>query len=219
MRIELAGRPIDDPVEVVARYLREHERDIRDYDLHEQDSRDAVTARDVLATKGVSSRIAGGELQYFIDNSPTAPWRDVPHDAHLADADPDEEGGLYDAAEALHMHFFSGRRRGISPAKISKVLHLKRPALYPILDGRIDSIYEESAREASKAIDGRRGRHGKLYWAAIREDVIANAEQLGAIRDELGGRGEPEALAVHLTDVRLLDILAWELVAHLRRGR
>lgn len=219
MDVHIAGTEITDPMGVVASYVRDHEDDIRGYDLFEQDSPDVITAREVLATKHVESGIDGGNLQYFLDNTVDAPWHLVPRDAHLADADPDEEGGLYDHAEELYRHFFSGRRRDMSPAKIHKVLHLKRPHLYPLLDGRMRHIYEDRASEVSKEVEGRRGRRGRLYWAAIRLDVIDNSDAFDAIRSALASRGEPEALAQHLSDVRLLDILAWELVAHLRRGR
>lgn len=219
MEVRIAGASIGEPVEVVATYVREREGDIRGYDLFEQDSRNAISARDVLATKHVESGIDGGNVQYFIDNSPNAPWDLVPLDAQLADADPEEEEGLYDHAEELYRHFFSGRRRGMSAAKIHKVLHMKRPHLYPLLDGRLRHIYDEMANDVSKQVQGRRGRRGRLYWAAIRLDVIDNADAFATIRDQLADRDEPESLAQHLSDVRLHDILAWELVAHLRRGR
>lgn len=220
MDITIASTPIADPVEVVATYLRENEDAVRGYDLHEQESPDRITAHDVLATQHVESRVDSGNVQYFTDNGRDAPWHLVPPDAHLADADPAEEDGLYDRAEELYRHFHAGRRQGMTPAKIHKVLHLKRPHLYPLLDGRLRHLFEDQAQELSKRIrEVRRGRRGRLYWGAIREDVVANRDGLAKVREELASREEPASLAAELSDVRLHDILAWDLVAHLRRGR
>jgi hypothetical protein len=214
MRLELAGTAIDDPLGVAAAYLTSNERIIRDFDLGEQEGGpNEVTAQDVLLTRYNPVRIDSGEIQYFIDVSGSAPWEAVPLDARLVDADPEEEGGLYDAAEKLYMHFFNGRRRGVSPGKIHTVLHMKRRDLYPILDGRIHDIYEDAAKAASRRIEGRRGRRGRLYWAAIRQDLLDNADGLAALREALAQEDEPVSLGAQLTDVRLHDILCWSLVS------
>jgi hypothetical protein len=53
----------------------------------------------------------------------------------LADADPDATGGDFDHAADLYWYFTSPDRiRGVGVAKLHKVLHVKRPGLYPILD-------------------------------------------------------------------------------------
>jgi hypothetical protein len=213
MKLEIAGKTVEDADVFVADYLRKHERAIREFDLGEMDGGpNRVTAQDILLTRYTPVRIDSGEIQYFVDASHAAPWRDVPPDARLVDADPNEEGGLYDAAEGLYMHFYNGRRRGISPAKIHTVLHMKRRDMYPILDGRIEQIYEESAKAASKRVEGRRGRRGRLYWAAIRLDLIENEDGFAALREKLGAEDEPASLGAQLTDLRLLDIVCWSLV-------
>jgi hypothetical protein len=63
-----------------------------------------------------------------------------PHE-DLHRADPGISGGLYDRLVAFYEHFRSPAPRGIAMAKISKVLHLKRPAAIPILDRKIASTY------------------------------------------------------------------------------
>jgi hypothetical protein len=214
MELAIADRPIDDPIGAVDRYVRDNERTIREFDLADPPGgSNELTAQDLLLTRWTRVRVDSGEIQYFVDNSPSAPWSDVPVDAALVDADPNEEGGLYDAAEALYMHFYNGRRRGITPVKIHTCVHLKRRNLIPLLDGRITDIFEDAARDVSKRTEGRRGRRGRLYWAAIREDLIANADGLAALREELAERDEPVSLAAQLTDVRLHDILCWSLVS------
>ncbi len=213
MKVEIAGNVIEDPVEAVARYVTENERMIRDYDLGDHGDPNEITARDVLSTRYTRTRIEGYGLQYFVDESRKAPWDLVPPGARLHDADPREEGGLYDDAEELYRSFYSGRRQGITTAKIHIVLHYKRQELFPLLDGRLEELFKVPAKEISKDIRPiRRGRRGRLYWAAIRADLLDDLDALDEVRDVLSGRDEPASLAAQLTDVRIHDILCWELV-------
>lgn len=213
MKVEIAGRVIEDALEAVERYVTENERMVRDYDLGDHGDPNEISARDVLSTRYTRTRIEGYGLQYFVDESRKAPWELVPPDARLHDADPREEGGLYDDAEEFYKSFFSGRRQGITPAKIHIVLHYKRQELYPLLDGRLEDLFMDAAKEISKDIRPvRRGRRGRLYWAAIRADMLANLDAIHEIRNVLADRDEPASLAGELTDVRIHDILCWELV-------
>lgn len=214
MEFVVAGTPIEDPVGVVAAYVAENQRMLTEYDLVERPGGpNEVTARDVLQTRYTNLRISSSDLQYFIDTSFKAPWELVPEGSRLADADPTVEGGLYDDAEELYRAFYSGRPRGMMPGKIHVVLHFKRPAFFPILDGRVRSIYEDMAREVSRSMrDVRRGRQGRLFWAAIRQDIVEGADVLETVREELAQREPPASLAAQLTDVRLHDILCWEIL-------
>lgn len=214
MKFEIAGHTLTDHFEGVCAYLRNHERMLREFDLGERPGGpNEITPRDVLQTRYTNLRIDSSELQYFIDEARSAPWHKVPPRARLVDADPAVKGGLYDDAEDFYRHFYSGRRRGLTPAKLHMVLHFKRPALIPLLDGRLHDLYEDAAREASRAIrDVRRGRRGRLYWAAIRNDLIRNADALEELRDALAERDEPESLGSKLTDVRLHDVVCWVVV-------
>lgn len=214
MGVEVAGRVVDDPLGAITRHVEEHERTIRNYDLHEQQDPNRITARDVLATQFTKLRVDGMQLQHFVDRGRNAPWSDVPVGARLADADPVEEGGLYDRAEGFYQHFFKGRRQGLSAGKIHRVLHLKRPALFPLLDGRLLELFKDRASEASRTLRdrGRRGKRGRLYWVAIRDDVVAAGSLWEELRTELAGMPQPAALAAQLSDVRLHDLLCWELV-------
>lgn len=214
MQFVVAGTPVEDPVGAVATYIANNARVIAEYDLVERPGGpDEISARDVLQTRITNLRITSSELQYFVDTSPKAPWQLVPEDARLVDADPMVEGGLYEDAEEFYRAFYNGRPRGMAPGKIHVILHFKRPQFFPILDGRVRDIYEEMARDVSRSMrDVRRGRHGRLYWAAIRQDLIDGADILHAVRKELADRDEPTSLGAQLSDVRLHDILCWEVV-------
>ena len=131
-------------------------------------------------------------------------WKAIPEDARLVDADPAVQGGLYDNMAALYKSLTD--LRGVKSAKASKVLMLKRRHLYPMLDSKVLALYRHAATDAAKKYPER-----SMYWAAIREDVILNQESLTEIRLALTSMEERSARLAKLSDVRLLDILAWRL--------
>jgi len=143
--------------------------------------------------------------------APTAPWHLVPLDAHLEDADP--EGDLYWQADQLYRHFDA--LPGVGPAITSKLLHLKRPGFYPILDTVVRDLYATAAAEAcARAERCKAERPGarRLFWAAIREDLVANRETIVELRRTLTDRPTVKAKQLAtLPTVRLLDMLAWSV--------
>ena len=132
----------------------------------------------------------------------------MPIEAQLVDADPHVSGELYDRAEALYDHFRTAAPRHVGVAKISKVLHLKRPGLFPILDSKVMAFYRHHA-SAAAAQYHHRGRR-KMFWAAIRDDVCTNLDN-GALPLFLRRLAQSETEQVRriasLPDVRLLDLL------------
>ena len=136
-----------------------------------------------------------------------APWSRVPESAHLDQADPEIRGELYDHMLDLYLPLLD--IPGVSHAKASKLLHLKRPALFPILDSKLMALYRRPAAEAAK----RHPQLGyrRLYWAACREDVIANREPLDGLRTELEDQEGLLKKMAALSDIRLLDISAWKV--------
>src|SRR5207245_1105774 len=98
--------------------------------------------------------------------------------------------------------------RGISYAKASKLLHIKHPKLIPIVDREVRRIYEAKA----KAAVGKKRTRERRWWAVIRDDLIANDVAFKEIRARLQEYDDDHARRVgQLTDLRLLDILAWEM--------
>lgn len=170
-----------------------------------------LTAHEVIRTRKISSRISNKEVTYFLEASETAPWIRT---ADLANADP--EGKLFTAMTELYWHFAESAPKGVSFAKISKVLHLKQPSLFPILDSHVARAYAPAARVL-------RTDHPQLgwrrrTWLAVRKDLLA-ARTSGALV-ELRGRirsytsadtakQQEVRLMDQLTDLRILDILVW----------
>jgi hypothetical protein len=92
----------------------------------------------------------------------------------------------------------------------SKLLHIKRPAFFPVLDRVLRSVYEVAASAQYTTTTGKPSGH--LYWAAFRDDLIdpENLEAFDAIRGRLRqtvGLQANSLLKLH--DLRLLDMLAW----------
>lgn len=205
MELTVAGRTVSttEAVEVLQGYPR---GTIRWYDLAPAgpEAANEVTLADLGRLAIINADLSGNDAVALLELGRSAPWDRVATDADLVEADPEGRGGLYDDAVALYDHFVS--HPGIGPAKASKLLHLKRPHLYPILDSQVMAFYDRSARDAAAASS--REAH-RMYWAAIRNDLIANQAALSSLRSELDD-GELRQLG----NLRLLDILAWWLSTH-----
>lgn len=174
-----------------------------------------LTREEVVRTRKISSRISNDEVSFFLEAASTAPWIGDGSDADLEHADP-ATGGLFPEMTDLYWHFAGSAPRGVSFAKISKVLHLKYPGLYPILDSHVRRSYAPIAKQL-------RGSHSELAWrrrtwVAVRGDLM-EARESGAmtkLRGRLNGYrcddpAEQERVRGlnALTDLRLLDILVW----------
>lgn len=208
--MKVAGRVVDLPFTELVEYGLCHYGTVARYDIAGAGDPSMLSADEVARTRVIKSRISRSQSDWFVNHSASAPWESVPSDAKLADADPEIEGGLYSAANALYDHFRSAVPAQVARGKVHKVLHLKRPGLVPILDSRLVRAYSKRAVEAAR-------RHPelgakRLYWAAIREDLIdeGNMTALEEARAGLAAddRSEVQAMA-RLTDLRLLDAVAW----------
>jgi hypothetical protein len=101
-----------------------------------------------------------------------------------------QSDGLYDAASALWDHFWTDRPRRVALAKISKVLYLMRPALFPILDRRLRSFYGPAAKAAARDVASRRpefAAYKRMTWEAVRRDLLSNEAALREVRGALRG--------------------------------
>ncbi|MEV8026829.1 DUF6308 family protein [Cellulosimicrobium funkei] len=209
-QMTVAGKTISDPFSELSEYARRYDGTVSKYDLRGSGDPDVLTPEEVARTRIIASRISNTESAWFVERGGSAPWGGVPADARLADADPADNDGLYAAATALYEHFRLAAPRRVAVAKIHKVLHLKRPGLIPILDSHLLTSYATGAALAAR-------RHTKigarrLYWAAIREDLIdeRNASALVDVRAKLAADGDIKVQGMsRLTDLRLLDAVAW----------
>ncbi len=211
--ITVAGVVVEAPHERIRSYFNEYAGTIGRYD-RTAGSYTEVDSRLIASTRVLRSRITHEEATWFIERAATAPWHLVPEGAQLADADPCKAGDLYDGGSALYAHFRADAPKGIKAAKIYKVLHLMRPGFFPILDTRLSRLYDAPARAIAPAVNACRPdlpAAKYAYWAAIRLDLLAAAEEIGVIRRSFKTSGDAFlASAIDaISDLRLLDMLAW----------
>ncbi len=211
--VSISGTPVGNPAQGIITYLEKHAATVLRYDFGDHGNSVVLTGPEVTRTRIIRSRIGNLERDWFVRQAAVASplWHAVPEHATLVEADPDSDNPLYSDALALFTHFMT-KRRGVSLAKVSKVLHFKRPHLYPILDSHITNLYRQHAATAAS-------RYPKLgyrrsYWMAIRDDLInpENVEAFRQIRQQLANHHDPAIRrGAGLGDLRLLDILAWQL--------
>jgi hypothetical protein len=125
-------------------------------------------------------------------------WRNVAPTARLEDADPDEPDGLYSAMSAMWAEVRGVR--GIGPTKASKLLHIKRPFAFPLLDRDVRKTYK------------RRYAQSHDFWGELRADLLDGADELDTIASDLNAAHDANLRrAGRLPHLRVLDILAWKL--------
>lgn len=147
MSLGICGRVVSDPVHICRDYAQRYARTIGEYDLGDPGDPGVLTAAEAWRTRIINSRLTHGERDKMISRATGAPWAEVPIDANPAEADPALADGLFASAAHLYWAFtWPERISGVATAKAHKILHVKRPALYPILDQRLVGLYEPTRR-------------------------------------------------------------------------
>lgn len=168
---------------------------------------------DVSRTRKVSSRISHAQATYFVDRGASAPWLSGQPD--LANADPKSDG-LFVSMNDLYWHFAEDAPKGVAFAKISKVLYVKYPSLYPILDSHLRTAYAPFARQLISEHPSFGWR--RRTWVAIRNDLLQarSSGAIGKLRTSLSRYSAADVSEqqrvrklTELSDLRLLDILVW----------
>lgn len=154
-----------------------------------------VTLEDLARTMVVGADLRAMDIPWLLEVEAEKEFLAIPVDARLEDAKPGSE--LFEAAMALDDKFTG--HRGFGHAKKSKLLHLKRPYLYPVTDSFIRMTYGTAAA-------------GAEFLAAIHRDLVnpANVRDFKLLQVRL--IAEPPTSAARLLGevptLRLLDILA-----------
>jgi Family of unknown function (DUF6308) len=95
--------------------------------------------------------------------------------------------------------------RGVGFSKMTKALHVKRPALIPMLDSVVQAYLTRGAAVSTPS--GPFGERATALVRSYKRDLDRNRPVLHEIQRELAGRG------YRLTEVRILDVLIWSLFA------
>jgi len=156
---------------------------------------DNVTLEDLARTMVIGSDLRAADIPWLLEVEAEKEFAAIPVDARLEDAAPGSD--LFEAANALDEKF-SGHR-GFGQAKKSKLLHLKRPYLYPVSDSFIRMTYSSASA-------------GAELLAAVHRDLVnpANVRDFKLLQVRL--IAEPATSAARVLGdaptLRLLDILA-----------
>jgi hypothetical protein len=206
-KITIAGRTITGPLKTLTDYSRRYAGTLARYDFADKGDPNILTGDEIWTTRIIHSRFSRAEQSELEKRSTSwrENWAAVAPTACIEAADPAIEDGHYDAMHKLYSLMTDVH--GVGAAKASKVLHFKRPDLYPILDSRLMDLYRDPAVDAAKRYQKRGFK--RMYWAAIRNDVIANEDALKKLRQDLANEDAGINKLSDLTDLRILDILSW----------
>lgn len=220
-QLRVAGQMVPDPVMMWRRYAMTYGATLRGYDFGLVGDPNKLTADEAYQSRRINSRITRTESEQLAQRALNAAWHQVPNDADLADADPAEPVGLFAEMARLYWRFtWPEQIHGIRVAKVHKVLHPKRPALYPILDAQLKRLYgPQAARwlDQLEHLEGLTMADSPPYWAAIRDDLVIGHDSLERYRIRLAESDDPILRTMaQLTRLRLLDIVAWTVAGDSR---
>lgn len=154
-----------------------------------------ITLEDLARTMVIGSDLRAMDIPWLLEVDAEKELAAIPVEARLEDATPGS--GLFEAAIALDDKFTG--HRGFGHAKKSKLLHLKRPYLYPVTDSFIRMTYGSASAGAD-------------FLTAVHNDLVnpANVRDFKLLQVRL--IAEPTTSAARLLGevptLRLLDILA-----------
>ena len=165
--------------------------------------RDRIVDEDVTAVNTTMAARTGHASWAPLVSEASLPWLEAIDPSWDLIAMSDEDWSTMGVPHRLREAFKSVRRKGLGIAVTTKVLHLKRPALIPVLDSLV------------LAQVGMRPTDDVATWVAGTERVRtvgrANSQALSDIDDHLRARG-----IVGRSTVRILDALLW--VSHPAAG-
>jgi len=220
--LQIAGHPVTN-AEALEALLSFEPETVRSYDLAGTSPTDTVTLEDIGRLCVMAARLEAEEAAWLLQRGrqPDAPWASNPGAHTLDSLDSGPDGSLQLHVWELYRWFC---RAGISDAKVSKLLHIKWPSFFPILDEVVRDVYTARAIAAYKASPQWQMAlgnvpDGRCYWSAIRDDLVlpSNVVGLQSVRNGMRAAGWPDpehvARLLRLGDLRLLDIITWKLFA------
>ena len=222
----IAGRRVSAPTAVA--YLTEDypTLTLQHYDLGGPSPRDSITMSD-LGRATLFGAFRGWKTAASlvrVSDASTWPTGDTPWRIDAApDVDWEEWTSRSEVREArdLFASLARGDEGGWREAAASKILHLKWPDFFPVIDGALRELYSDEAMEVERRIRGsRRRKHATTtaYWVAVRLDLLRpeNVDADKATREGLQASSDREkaALLTQLTSLRLLDALAWAIATN-----
>ena len=184
-----SGVIIEDPLGVVLGFLTAYR-----LDTGGPSGPESFGEPDLRLANRDGARISAAEIAAILERHRAIEraLRAIPPDASLA--------GAADSVPWLPLGQLFGAFagiRGVGMSKMTKALYRKRPALIPILDSIVQRYLEQDDPGAQAPF----GERALALVRGYRRDLDNNRTAVGAVRQELAGRG------YGLTEVRILDLL------------
>jgi Family of unknown function (DUF6308) len=162
-----------------------------------------VTLADMGRLVVINAELRADDVGKLMDVRPAQAFEAVAPTAQLEECSHGSE--LYAAATVLYEKYRFKHGSNIGRAKRSKLLHIKRPWLVPILDEQVWHMYRSRAQHYAKIRDQYDGS-----WEVVREDLCDGTDDLAWLAAQLSADDDPQVRRLgRLTKLRLLDILAW----------
>lgn len=242
--IHIAGehedRPVKIPVGHAAKWLLGNKTgtdgynrvSVRLYDFADTDDlacktteSDRVTFADLGRMTCLAASLRYDRAHLLMELSQEIDWPEqLPRLEDLPSSERADDFIVHDGVARGHALFRAFKdHTGLGSGTVSKLLHLKWPAFYPITDSQFLKAYGRRAarvHSACRYLEGSPSKDGNIraYWFAFRCDLARNNEALGALPEEVAqrARGDVDAEAHadrlrQLEPLRLLDMLAWKV--------
>lgn len=131
-QIVIAGQQICEPINVLTNYCKKYPKTIKRFDQyactsHEPKITEVLVNRTLILNSRIGN-LGSREIKNFVNKS--IDWSIINPNVSLIEANPLEDGGLYDHAAEIYRAFYSFN---IKDGKISKVLYLYRPNFFQYL--------------------------------------------------------------------------------------
>jgi hypothetical protein len=194
------GTVIEDPVTVALAFFGTGVG-YRNYDAAPVVPDDTLTEADVRVANRSTARMSNAVVAGILSRREAigAALRRIPADASLTD----EEAAIpWDGLRSLVAAFDDVPAIGL--ARITKVMHRKRPALLPLLDSVVEA-YLVGLEPVPRAWP--RPERAVALTRIYRREMELNRRALACLRVELAARG------FVLTECRLFDVFAWSSAA------
>jgi hypothetical protein len=200
-----------------------------------------ITVGSIDSANRLRGRLRRSQLtDWYERQEETANWGSVTRSHTFVEADPNVCGGIYDDMceiwyNFLPMYALGHKAFSVGATQVNKVLHQVLPNLLPIFDEKLRKLYfQDSFRGTSGSIcDGVAetrlsadcvSPYGDGFiWEPLRLDMSAiTPDQITEIRRQIATRRCENSLVLggltaqvwaseNLSDVRLVDMIAWQL--------
>lgn len=208
LRFAGAGVSQDDALQALRDYAEQRGGTLRWYDRAGGASlpkpADAVELADIGRLVVINARLDADDVPQLLEPFEPGLWTAVGHEVDFRDLPEDPRAEpAYTAVSELYLALRD--RPGIGRTKATKLLHLKRPRLVPVVDSVVLAHYRDTATELARQWELK----DPQYWAAIWSDARRNDPLVQALLKQLRQAGGPAAEVADLSPLRVHDILMW----------